>query len=50
VTVDLQAVFDRYYDAGPDAREIRYGEDTVIPSLRPDEANWAGSFLEGQLG
>ncbi len=41
VTLDLQSVFDRCYDAGPYAREIRYGTDAVIPSLRPDQAAWA---------
>jgi hypothetical protein len=49
-TVDLKAVFDRCYDAGPYAREIRYGEDTVIPPLRPDESNWVARVLEAQLG
>ncbi len=41
VTLDLQSVFDRCYDAGPYAREIRYGTDAVIPPLRPDQAAWA---------
>ena len=31
----LQSVFNRCYDAGPYLREIRYGEDAVIPSLSP---------------
>jgi hypothetical protein len=26
------------YDAGPYLREIRYGEDAVIPPLRADQA------------
>ncbi len=41
MTLDLQSVFDRCYDAGPYVREIRYGTDAVIPSLRPDQAAWA---------
>lgn len=46
VTVDLQAVFDRCYDAGPYAREIRYGEDAVIPSLPNDKGAWATRVLQ----
>lgn len=30
-SIDLQAVFDRCYDAGPYCREISYGEGAVIP-------------------
>lgn len=41
VTLDLQAVFDRCHDAGPYSREIRYGDDAVIPPLNPDRAAWA---------
>ncbi len=50
VTLDLQAVFDRCYDAGPYAREIRYGEDAVIPPLRPDQAAWAEPILLAARG
>jgi hypothetical protein len=46
VTVDLAAVFDRCYDAGPYHREIRYGEDAVIPALRPDQSIWASAILQ----
>ena len=45
VTLDLQAVFDRCYDAGPYAREVRYGVDAVIPPLDPDWAAWAGRIV-----
>ena len=45
VTVDLQAVFDRAYDAGPYRREVDYGEDPVIPPFRPDQAKWVASQL-----
>ena len=39
VTLDLQAVFNRCYDAGPYAREIDYVQERVTPSL-----------LEGAVG
>ncbi len=45
VTLDLQAVFDRCYDAGPYAREIRYGVDPVVPALDGDHAAWASQCL-----
>jgi len=45
VTLDLQAVFDRCYDAGPYAREVRYGVDAVVPPLGPDRAAWAEGIL-----
>jgi hypothetical protein len=45
VTVDLQAVFDRCYDAGPYRREIRYDMDQPVPPLTPEQAQWAGGFL-----
>ena len=50
MTVDLQAVFDRCYDAGPYAREIRYGEDSVIPSLQSEKADWAARVLQAAFG
>jgi hypothetical protein len=50
VTLDLQAVFDRCYDAGPYAREIRYGLDAVIPPLRPEQAAWAAQVLRAAPG
>ena len=50
VTVDLQAVFDRCYDAGPYAREILYGEDAVIPPLQTDQAAWAEQVLHAERG
>jgi len=50
VTVDLQSVFDRCYDAGPYAREIRYGEDAVIPPLPTDKAAWAVRVLQVESG
>ena len=50
VTLDLQAVFDRCYDAGPYSREIQYGKDTLIPPLRPDQAAWAAAILQATHG
>jgi Protein of unknown function (DUF4058) len=45
VTLDLQAIFDRCHDAGPYAREVRYGEDRIIPPLDPAQAAWAATLL-----
>lgn len=45
VTVDLQAVFDHCYDAGPYAREVNYHIDTPLPPLRPDQEEWAKEIL-----
>jgi hypothetical protein len=50
VTVDLQAVFDRCYDAGPYAREINYGTNAVIPPLEPDRAAWAARAVQAAQG
>ncbi|MFO0953836.1 MAG: DUF4058 family protein [Isosphaeraceae bacterium] len=36
VALDLQAVLDRVYDAGPYRRRIRYAETAPAPPLRPD--------------
>lgn len=46
VPLDLQAAFDRAYDAGPYRKRIRYGEDRIRPPLRPEQAEWARSILE----
>ena len=50
VTIDLQAIFDRCYDAGPYARKIHYGQDAVIPPLQIDKAAWAAQVLQAELG
>jgi hypothetical protein len=47
VTLDLQPVFERCYDAGPYLREIRYGEDELIPSLPPERNPWLSQILQG---
>jgi hypothetical protein len=49
-SIDLQAVFDRCYNAGPYSREISYGEDAVVPPLRPDQAAWAEQFVRARQG
>ena len=46
VTVDLQAVFRHCYDAGPYAREVSYQADAPVPSLRPDQEEWAKGVLQ----
>jgi Protein of unknown function (DUF4058) len=50
VTLDLQAVFDRCYDAGPYSREIRYGEDPIVPALEPDTAAWVSEQTRSWQG
>jgi hypothetical protein len=49
ITLDLQAVFNRCYDAGPYSREIQYGADPVIPALDPDQAAWADAVVTTAL-
>lgn len=46
VPLDLQAVFDRAYEAGPYAREVDYGVDPIVPRLRPDQAKWAAARIK----
>ncbi len=45
VRVDLQAVFDSYYDSGLCARWVRYREWAPVPPLRPDQAEWVQRVL-----
>ena len=47
VLLDLQAVFDRCYDAGPYSREILYGEVGIVPPLRPEQAAWVERVVLG---
>jgi Protein of unknown function (DUF4058) len=46
VTVDLQSIFNRCYDAGPYAREILYGEDVITPPLAPRQSEWASRVVQ----
>jgi hypothetical protein len=41
VQLDLQAAFNRAYDAGPYRKAIWYGKDPIEPPLQPDQAAWA---------
>jgi hypothetical protein len=43
VPLDLQTVFQRAYETGPYARRVRYGEQEIVPPLRPEDAEWATS-------
>jgi hypothetical protein len=45
VWLDLQAAFDRAYDAGPYRKAISYGQDPVDPPLQPDQAAWASTTM-----
>jgi Protein of unknown function (DUF4058) len=46
VLLDLQAAFNRAYDAGPYRKRIRYGEDPIRPALRPEQAQWAKTIMK----
>jgi Protein of unknown function (DUF4058) len=46
VLLDLQAAFDRAYDAGPYRKRIRYGEDAIDPPLEPEQVEWAKTLLK----
>jgi hypothetical protein len=48
VLLDLQAVFDRCYDAGPYSREIDYSESQVVPALGADQAVWVTEILRNR--
>ena len=48
ISLDLQAVFDRCYDAGPYAREVDYGESQIIPPLDANQAAWATAMLQNK--
>ena len=46
VPLDLQAVFQRTYDAGLYRREIKYHEDTPVPPLSEAWQEWAREILK----
>ncbi|MGZ3355078.1 MAG: DUF4058 family protein [Isosphaeraceae bacterium] len=48
ISLDLQVVFDRCYDAGPYAREVDYGESQIIPPLDANQAAWATAMLQNK--
>src|SRR5262249_29981978 len=45
IALPLQAIFDQAYDTGPYRRGVGYGDDAIIPPLRPEEAEWAKARL-----
>jgi hypothetical protein len=47
VPLDLQAVFDRCYDAGPYRRRVRYGQTEPVPPLEAVHQAWAARLLGG---
>ena len=46
IVVDLQAVFDRCYDAGPYRRRVPCRENAPVPPLRPEQAEWVTGVLK----
>jgi hypothetical protein len=44
VPLDLQAAFNRAYEAGP-FPQIEYGKDPIVPRLKPEQARWAKALL-----
>ncbi len=48
VLLDLQAAFNRAYDAGPFRRRIHYDRDRIIPPLTPEQTAWANDLLRRQ--
>ena len=50
VAIDLQAVFQRSYDAGPYRRCIRYRQAEPVPPLEAEARQWAARLLDGLTG
>jgi hypothetical protein len=46
VPLDLQAAFQRAYDAGPYRREVDYARVRVKPRLQPEQATWAAGLVK----
>ena len=46
VTLDLQAVFDRCFDAGPYCARSVMERTRSFPPLDPDQAAWASELVE----
>lgn len=49
VPLDLQQVFNRTYDVGPYARQLRYQREAPTPALSDDQAKWAADWLKSTL-
>jgi hypothetical protein len=45
VPLDLQAAFNRAYDAGPYPKRILYGQDSIEPPLQTEQDAWARALL-----
>jgi len=45
VSLDLQAILDRCYEAGPYRRNVRYREAAIVPPLSPERTAWAMQLL-----
>lgn len=48
ITADLQAVFNRSYDAGPFRREVDYAQETPDPPLSEEQMRWVAEMLSPQ--
>lgn len=48
VSIDLQAVFMRAYDAGPYARRVSYAQDSIVPALDTERTAWVTQRLRDQ--
>jgi hypothetical protein len=46
VPLDLQAVFQRTYEAGPYEREIDYRQDAPVPPLTAQQQTWFRGLLD----
>jgi hypothetical protein len=46
VSLELQPLFDRAYDAGPYRREIDYAKDKITPRLHAEQAKWAAHLTK----
>jgi hypothetical protein len=47
VELNLQAAFNRAYDAGPYRKTVWYGKDPIEPPLRSELAEWAATTAKG---
>ena len=50
VSVNLQTVFDRTWDAGPYSREIDYLTDSIEPPLRPEDVGMIRDCVLARFG
>ena len=51
VPLDLQAVFERAYDAGPYRKRVNYADPAAVtPALEGDDAAWAAELLANAKG